>query len=125
VPIFRITVVDPPSEFGEYGRVKLLLQMPDRLVEPIRPGVFEILFKLKPDRSGAPQPTGPAVQRGSDGRRFVYLCWLSAQGVMFRRLKVFFDTATGFPEDLAIYEVHVNGRDKRGGPACATAQIVS
>lgn len=90
--------------------------------------VFEATFELKTDRSGNLQPSGPAVQRQNDGRRFVYLSWCGTQGPetrMFRRLKVFFDTVPGFPGPLEEYRVQVKGTDRRGGPACATAEPVT
>ncbi len=131
MPILRITVVEPPSEFTGYAKIALYLQTDGGYLPPKSHSesaiVFEVPFELKVDRSGAFQPIGPSIQRQNDGRRFVYLCWCGTQGTtttMFRRLKVFFDTAAGFPGSSAEYEVHVKGKDKRGGPACATAEVL-
>jgi len=131
MPSFQITVVEPPSEFSDYTEIGLFLQTEAGFVPPVRKDaeaiVFEVPFELKADRSGVLQPTGPAVQRG-DGRRFVYLSWCGKQGasaVMFRRLKVFFDRIPGFPGPLEAYRLRVKGTDKRGGPACATAEVLT
>ena len=129
---FQITVVDPPSEFPGYADIDLFLQTPTGYIAAASKSesafVFEAPFELKADRSGTLQPTGPAVQRQNDGRRFVYLSWRGTQGSMtsmFRRLKVFFDTVPGFPGPLAQYHLRVKGTDKRGGPACATAEVLN
>jgi|GEM_PF-2445781 len=132
MPTLRITVQDPPSEFSDYGEIKLLLEMPMGLADPGshsgRDLIFEVPFELKPDRSEILQPSGPLIQRQNDGRRFVYLNWLGRQNgesIRFRRLKIFFDKVHGFPGSSERYETRIMGVDKKGGPACATAQVLN
>ncbi|MGV3617454.1 MAG: DUF5990 family protein [Fimbriimonas sp.] len=131
MPKLRVTVLDAPTEFGEMEDVRALLQSGDDFIEPV--GVeggdvsFEVPFTLRPDREGVPQPSGPCVRRESDGRRFFYLTWFGTQGGArrsFRRIKVYFASIPDFPGDEDEYSLRVQGRDARGGPACARAQVV-
>jgi hypothetical protein len=76
---------------------------------------FSVPYELRADRSGVVQPTGDAVQRQPDGRRFVYLAWLSGD-TMVGRIKVQFDGLT--PEQVAEgATVVVSATDRRGNPA--------
>lgn len=129
MPVFSVRVVDPPGECLGMTNVELYLQTPSALVPGTAEGSdlrFEVPFTMRPDRSGVPQPSGDVVHRESDGRRFIYLVWLGDQDgrrESFRRLKVYFDLAPGFPAPAETYSVSIRGRDAKGLPACARAQV--
>lgn len=55
-----------------------------------------------------------------DGRLFVYLTWLSPEGRIVRRIKLY---RADVPEDAI--RVHVAGLDGKGAPACSTARLSS
>lgn len=123
MPTLSIVVIDPPDYFSEQGPVSLALQTAGGYREGLRVGSnlrFEVGYRLREDRSGVLQPTGDLVQRQPDGRRFVYLAWLNAEGISFRRLKVHFDLADYTQTHC---EVRIAGRDAKGTPACASARV--
>ena len=116
-----IIVDNPPTEFDGMTNLRLALQTPTGYVDGLREGQdlrFDLMYEEKADRQGRVQPAGPFVQRQPDGRRFVYLSWIG-NGTSFRRLKVFFDQV---PEGAST--VRVDGRDRKGGPACASARVI-
>lgn len=127
MPVVSITVVDPPSSFAAEGPGPIELWLDEgRRVPPTRLSngdlVFEVEFEVVSLRDGTRAPKGPAVRHHGDKRRFVYLDW-TRDGVMFRRIKVFFDTFLIGERER--YSVSVAGRDRKGGPACATATVLS
>jgi len=131
MPTLQIIVVDPPTQFPPYTRLELLLADKDgQTYPPVIEGGdlrFDLPIEIRPDKAGDMQGWGPAVVRQNDGRRFVYLNWIGHQNGMsrcFRRLKVFLDRVSGFPGESDSYTVRVQGQDRKGGPACATAVVV-
>lgn len=67
------------------------------------------------------KPTGPAVQRQPDGRRFAYLAWLQ-NGTMVGRIKIQFDALP--PERLAEDNtVTISATNPKGKPAGGSVPI--
>lgn len=131
MPTLWITVLEPPTEYLATTDIKLFLQSKTGNFPPTErdagAAVFEVPFDFKADKSGVLQPAGPAIQVHGDKRRFVYLAWHGRQGAasgMFRRMKVYFDRIPGYPGTTDEYRVSVKGTDKRGGPACATVELI-
>jgi len=91
MPTLTIRVEDLPEAFvGE--SIRLVLQTKTGYVESDNLS-FDVAYDLRDGK-----PVGSAVQRQPDGRRFVYLAWLSG-GTMVGRIKVQFDALTS--EQLA------------------------
>ncbi len=120
----RIVLVDPPLEFGGMLNLEARLEV-GKDSFPGDAGTFVVEYDLRFAGDHGWLPRGPAIQREKDGRRFVYLGWYGTKdGVRtrFRRLKVHLE---GFDHFAEAPTICVSGRDKRGGPACATAAILS
>jgi len=126
VPVIRIKIAESPREFAPYGPIRLAL--------PLKSGYdfgkndeFETTILLQPDRKGVPQWKGEAVTHHGDGRRFIYLNWLTQQAGhwhCFRRIKVFLEHIPDLShESEGTISVTIPGRGKDGTPACATARI--
>ena len=118
---FTIIVDNPPKEFDGMTNLRLKLQTPTGYVDGTSDGTdlrFDLTYEEKVDRQGRIQPSAPFVQRQPDCRRFVHLSWIG-NGQVFRRLKVFFDQ---IPEGGTT--VRVEGWDRKGGPACASARVL-
>ncbi len=112
MPILTILVEDLPE-----GAPHLAIQT-KRGYEDGEGLRFSVPYELRADRSGVIQPIGDAVQKQPDGRRFVYLAWLSGGG-MVGRIKVQFDELPA--EQLAEgASVVVSATDRRGKPAGGT-----
>ena len=110
---FRIEVPNPPTHWLEAGNIRLVWQ------PRVRPQEFsespdhtwELEVELKDGRW-----VGPAVGKNGDGRRFVYLAWLTDEGKIFRRIKLYQDQVTSpVVRILAIMP--------DGSPACSTARL--
>ena len=130
--LIHIHVVDAPTSFAPYDEIELVLSTKDGTFPPAATDGanlrFDVPVEIRPDKSGTLQGWGPAVNRQPDGRRFIYLGWIGTAGgepTMFRRLKVFLDTVSLFPGHESMYTIHVNGKDRRGGPACASATVLA
>lgn len=106
MPVLTIQVEDLPE-----GAPHLALQTKGGYedAEGLR---FSVPYELRTDRSGVLHPVGDAVQKQPDGRRFVYLAWLSG-GLMVGRIKVQFDglSADQLAEGATVV---VSATDRRG-----------
>lgn len=129
MPTLYLTVVQPPRTFPPEGAESIELWLDagkDTRVradwQPNGDAKFKIPFEVGPDRSGAIVPKGPVIRYHGDKRPFVYLDW-TIDHRCFRRIKVFFEKF--FDPAREEYHVAIAGTDRRGGPACATATIVS
>jgi len=128
----RIVVFAAPRECEGAKDLRLTMSSKDGEIASKAQGdslLFELEFEMKADRSGAMHPSGPEVVHHGDKRRFVYLNWWgqTAEGYQcFRRIKVFFARIPNFGEGMADeYEVFIKGTDKRGGPACASVELLA
>ncbi|MBN8691171.1 MAG: hypothetical protein J0L72_10350 [Armatimonadetes bacterium] len=103
-----VEIVDPPEGFD------CLLQVGSSLQREL---AFEISWKGE-------NPTGLAVVRNSDGRRFVYLVWLEPTGKRYGRIKLWANQIAA-PGTTGRVLVQVPGKDSKGRPACATVAGVT
>jgi len=128
--VLHIRLVDPPTAWAEHPHIVSVLLLRDGGAYRSIPSAdhsWEVTLDTKVDRSGETQWTGPAVVHHGDGRRFIYLGWISdPDGAhhMFRRLKIYLSSIPGltFESDRATAKVVARGAD--GSPACATARLV-
>jgi len=110
---FRIEVVNVPTHWPEFGRLRLVWQ------SRVRPQEFresadhcwEIDVAIKDGKW-----TGPAVGKNPDGRRFVYLAWLTEDGRICRRIKLYED-------QVAEPVIRILPTMPDGSPACSTARL--
>lgn len=131
MPTLRIIVFAPPREFEGAKDLRLTMSSKSGEIEAKSEGdslIFEAEFEMKADRSGTMYPSGLEVVHHGDKRRFIYLNWWgeTAEGYRcFRRMKVFFERIPNFGDGMADqYEVFIKGTDKRGGPACASVELL-
>jgi hypothetical protein len=130
----------PPATCGEHSRIEAGLQRGTDIVQS-RPPTGETLefsgeLRVKDvsaaARKGAPVFLGPDTH-GPPAGRFLYIVWTGEAGgarAMFRRLKLplggitwtLLDTVAR--DRTAILVATVAGRDRRGGPACATVPLL-
>lgn len=120
----RVVLVDPPTEFDGLADLEARAEVGHDSF-PAKNGAFEFEYDLRFAGDHGWLPRGPAIRTEKDGRRFVYLGWYGTKdGVRtrFRRLKVHLPKLDQPQEEFTI---RVAGRDRKGGPACATATILS
>ena len=121
-----VTVKDLATVFPEEGltNLKLVSQGKKESLEGHLTDTgcrFLVPVELRDDG----RPVGPFVYRNSDQRSFIYLQWwgrnAANQWVTFRRIKLYFDQISGWPE---VSSVTINGTDRKGHPACSTAIVL-
>ncbi len=121
-----VSFLDAPTEHPEYGPIELVLQLKgkNRTVE------YESspngLWRIPLERKNG-QWAGKAVQHHGDGRRFIYFEWRyfdDGKPIGFRRIKLYLEHIVKLQVDSGEVEVIVQGRDKKGMPACSTAILV-
>lgn len=119
----RIELVDPPREFDGMADLEARLEVGKDSFAG-EDGVFTVEYDLRFAGDLGWLPSGPAIRAEKDGRRFVYIGWYGTKDgkrTRFRRLKVHLEGVDHFAESPTI---RVAGRDRKGGPACATATCV-
>ena len=118
-----ISVKDRPSLCLGMAGIRLVLQTKKEYVEGVN-GVFTVDLSRAMNRKGEEHWVGNAVHFHGDGRRFIYLAWLTSDGQMFRRIKLYLNQIPGLSPESEEIEVTINGQGKDGSPACSTAILV-
>ena len=137
---FRITMTElPPLECCGHARIEAGLQYRQAVVQSQAPLGESLLFsgelrlKAEAGSDGAsPVFLGPFTH-GPPSARFLYVVWTGEAGgarEMFRRMKIHLGAITW--DQLAkarrhpglVLEARVTGRDRHGGPACASVPLL-
>lgn len=121
-----ISVVSPPKAWDTFDSIALHVSGKKSILpaEGTVEGLsFKVPFDLKPDGT----PFGEFIQHHGDKRRFIYLTWRGARGretQMFRRIKLHFDKLPPLPWPDQRHVARIAGTDRKGGPACASADVL-
>ena len=136
---FRVRMIGlPPATFGEHERVEAGIQAGQDVVQSRAPAgeslefAGELRLKADDERKGAPVFLGPYAH-GPPSGRFLYVSWTGESGGerrMFRRMKLqlggigWEQVGAILRDPRAALVATVQGRDRRGGPACATVPLI-
>lgn len=119
----HIRVDGLPTDWEPYGAIYLQLQT-KKGFELAEDGVYVVPMERKPNRKGEIHWTGDGIHFHGDGRRFIYLSWVSARGERFRRIKLYLDLIPELESGNEDVFVTIAGTMKDGTPACSTARVI-